>query len=79
MCPGRHIALRTLWDTIAAVLTLYDIGPGLNEDGTPNIPSAEFTGGLLRCVSILQYRSPNPLLYLLRDRAGFNYFILPFV
>ena len=52
MCPGRHIALRTLWGTIAAVLSLYDIGPSLNEDGTPHIPSGEFTTGLLRRVSI---------------------------
>ena len=52
--PERHIALRTLWDTIAAVLSLYDIEPGLNEDGKLIIPW-EFTGGLVRSVSILQY------------------------
>jgi hypothetical protein len=42
MCPGRHIALRALWGTIAAVLSLYDIGPPVNEDGTPDIPKGEF-------------------------------------
>jgi hypothetical protein len=48
MCPGRHMATRILWDTIAAVLSLYDIGPGRNDDGTLNIPSAEFTGVIFR-------------------------------
>jgi hypothetical protein len=55
ICPGRHIAVRTLWGTIAAVLSLFDIGPALNEDGTPNIPSGEFTSNLLRQVFTLSY------------------------
>jgi hypothetical protein len=42
------MALRILWDTIVAVLSLYNIGPGLNDDGTLNIPSAEFTSGIVR-------------------------------
>jgi hypothetical protein len=48
MCPGRHIALRTLWDTLAAVLSLYNIGPALDEDGMLSIPSGEFTAGFVR-------------------------------
>jgi hypothetical protein len=48
MCPGRHIALRTLWETIAAVLSLYDIGPTRNEDDTLNIPPFEVSSGLVR-------------------------------
>jgi hypothetical protein len=50
MCPGRHIALGTIWGAIAAVLSLYDIGPSLDEDGTLHVPSGEFTTGFLRRV-----------------------------
>jgi hypothetical protein len=31
-----------LWSTIAAVLSLYDIGPPVNDDGTPDVPKGEF-------------------------------------
>ena len=46
-CPGRDIAYATIWNTVAAVLTLFDIGPWSEEDGMPIYPSGEFTNGPL--------------------------------
>jgi hypothetical protein len=48
MCPGRQMALRTLWNTMAAVLSLYDIGHAFNEYGEPILPPGEFTASPLR-------------------------------
>ena len=48
MCPGRHIAVETIWCTIAALLSLYDIGYALDEGGKAILSKAEFTPGFLR-------------------------------
>jgi hypothetical protein len=73
-CPGRHIALWTIWGTIAAVLSIYDIGPSLNEDGTLHVPSGEFTTGFLRRVStsfnLFYFISISHLLFLCTPSIG---------
>jgi hypothetical protein len=48
MCPGRHIAVETIWSTAAALLSLYNIGYALDEGGRVILPKAEFTPGFLR-------------------------------
>jgi hypothetical protein len=48
MCPGRRMATETIWSTIAALLSLYDIGCALDEGGKVILPKVEFTSGLLR-------------------------------
>ena len=48
ICPGRHLALRLLYLTIARILTTFDILPPVDEDGRPRIPEARFGRELLR-------------------------------
>jgi hypothetical protein len=82
MCPGRQIALRMLWNTIAAVLSLYDIGPPVNEDGTPNVLKGEFKQtGIVRSVRVpfslldtylhptLALREPKPFKCSIKPRS----------
>jgi len=49
--PGRYLALRTVYLVVACVLSVFDIGPVLDEDGNPRIPKIEFDGAQsIRCV-----------------------------
>ncbi|KAF9074000.1 cytochrome P450 [Rhodocollybia butyracea] len=45
ICPGRHIALASLWIAIASILACYTIEPDLDEDGNPIPPKAEWYSG----------------------------------
>jgi len=42
ICPGRHFALRTLCLNIACILSVFDIGASLGEDGKPQFPPGDF-------------------------------------
>lgn len=46
ICPGRHLALRTLFFNIACILTLFNIEAPLDEK-----LEAEFTEESMRCVT----------------------------
>jgi len=48
VCPGKQFALRTVYLFVASVLSAFDIGPALDEDGTPQMPKAEFHSVLVR-------------------------------
>ena len=50
ICPGRYLALRTVYLVIACVLSVFDIGPVLDEDGNPRMPKPEFDSIPLRYV-----------------------------
>ena len=50
ICPGKYFALRTVYMVVACVLSVFDIGPVLDEDGNPRIPEVEFDGAFIRCV-----------------------------
>ena len=50
VCPGKEFSLRTVYLFVTSVLFAFDIGPALDEDGNPQMPKAEFHGGLVRCV-----------------------------
>ena len=51
ICPGRYLALRTVYLVVACVLSVFDIGPVLDKDGNPRIPEIEFDGAQsVRCV-----------------------------
>ena len=49
-CPGKQFSLRTVYLFVASVLSAFDIGPALDEDGNPQMPKAGFHGGLVRYV-----------------------------
>ncbi|KAJ3735303.1 cytochrome P450 [Lentinula guzmanii] len=44
-CPGKHIALASLWIAVASILTCYTIEPELDEHGKPMKPKAEWYPG----------------------------------
>jgi len=46
VCPGRHLALQSMFITIASVISTFDIGKALDEDGNEITPSGEYTSGL---------------------------------
>ena len=50
ICPGRYFALRTVYLAVACVLSVFDIGPVLDEGGNPRIPRIEFDSAFIRCV-----------------------------
>lgn len=47
-CPGQYLIDNLLWLVIATTLATLEILPELNEDGTPIIPSTEYTSGAVR-------------------------------
>jgi hypothetical protein len=47
ICPGRHLAVSSIFFNIACVLAMFDIGNAMDEDGRPIIPSTEVNTGLL--------------------------------
>lgn len=62
VCPGRWLALDTMWITIASVLTVYNISKTVSKDGTVIEPDAEpFTSGLMS--------RPKPLNITLTPRS----------
>ena len=48
ICPGRHVALRMLYLTVARVLATFDILPPVDKDGCPRIPEARYNETLVR-------------------------------
>ena len=53
ICPGRWLAIDTVWITIASVLAVYNIRKAVDEDGNPIEPTTEYTTGLIRYVPVL--------------------------
>ena len=49
-CPGRHFALQTMYLVISCVLSVFHIGPPLNDDGSPQVLKAEFNSVMTRQV-----------------------------
>lgn len=43
--PGRHVAIDSLWITVASVLACYTIEPEHDENGKPMTPKAEWYSG----------------------------------
>ncbi|KAF6752910.1 O-methylsterigmatocystin oxidoreductase [Ephemerocybe angulata] len=46
-CPGRFLADQQLFITFATILSLFEIGPGLDENGGPVPVEARFTSGMI--------------------------------
>jgi len=60
-CPGKDFALHTVYIVVACVLSVFDIGPALDDDGNPNVPMAEF-GSLF-------VRGPKPFKCTIKPRS----------
>ncbi|KAJ7209147.1 cytochrome P450 [Mycena pura] len=47
MCPGRHMALSSIWITVASILATFDITKAVDEEGKVIEPSYEYLSGLI--------------------------------
>ncbi|KAJ7247322.1 cytochrome P450 [Mycena rebaudengoi] len=47
ICPGRHIAMSSLWISIASILAAFDISKAVGEDGKVIEPSYEYEPGIV--------------------------------
>ena len=43
ICPGRHIAISTIWISAASILTTFNISKSVGKDGRVIEPSREYT------------------------------------
>ena len=50
ICPGKQLALRTVYLVVVCVLSVFDIGPVLDDDGNPQMPKIELNGTIVRYV-----------------------------
>ena len=50
ICPGRHLALQSVYLVVACVLSVFVIEPTLDEDGNPQVPKPEFDVRTVRYV-----------------------------
>lgn len=50
ICPGRFLAESSVWIVLATLLTVFDIRPAKDEQGSDIIPPEEFNTGLTRYV-----------------------------
>ncbi|KAF7378306.1 Cytochrome P450 [Mycena sanguinolenta] len=47
ICPGRHMAISSIWITIVSLLATFDISKELGEDGCPIEPSYEYEANVV--------------------------------
>ncbi|KAJ7610063.1 cytochrome P450 [Roridomyces roridus] len=47
LCPGRHMALSSIWITIASVLAVFDIAKGRDEEGNEIEPVHDYISGVI--------------------------------
>ncbi|KAJ7688517.1 hypothetical protein B0H14DRAFT_2421125, partial [Mycena olivaceomarginata] len=46
LCPGRHMALSSLWITVVSILATFDITKAVDEKGNVVEPSYEYLSGV---------------------------------
>ncbi|THG97876.1 hypothetical protein EW026_g4215 [Hermanssonia centrifuga] len=47
ICPGRHLAVASVWLTVASILATFDIEKPTDEHGQPIEPSGAYTSGTI--------------------------------
>ncbi|KAF8145740.1 cytochrome P450 [Mycena galopus ATCC 62051] len=47
ICPGRHMAIDSIWIAAVSILAMFDITKEIGEDGRPIEPSYKYEGGAL--------------------------------
>jgi len=55
ICPGRYLGLRTVYLVVACVLSVFDIGPALDENGNSQWPKPKYDTDTVRYV----FREPS--------------------
>ena len=46
-CPGRYLAVESLWLAIANILAVYEIGKAIGPDGQQITPAGEYVNGVM--------------------------------
>ena len=52
-CPGRHLALNSVWLSLASILTVFNLELPRDKNGEEIRPSGGYSPGLIRLVSML--------------------------
>ncbi|KAJ7833295.1 cytochrome P450 [Mycena leptocephala] len=47
LCPGRHMALSSIWITVVSILATFDITKAVDENGNVIEPSYDYLSGLI--------------------------------
>ena len=71
VCPGRWLAVETVWFTVATVLAAFNVTKVRNDQGQVLEPDTEFTSSFLRYAMPIRVFSRVRLL-ILRPAAGLN-------
>lgn len=50
ICPGRHLAVASIWIAVATIFATVDISRVKDVDGNEITPELEFETGITRCV-----------------------------
>ncbi|KAI0747873.1 cytochrome P450 [Daedaleopsis nitida] len=61
ICPGRFMAIDSMWITIACLLNVFEIGRAVGDDGKEIIPKADYFCGFLN--------HPKPFPYTVKPRS----------
>ena len=48
ICPGRHLALATLWITITSILAVFNVRKGKDENGNEMEIGSDYSNALIR-------------------------------
>lgn len=51
-CPGMAVAQSSVWMSIALTLAAYKIEPIIGKDGKANLPSLQYSVGIIRCLIV---------------------------
>ncbi|KAI0739113.1 cytochrome P450 [Daedaleopsis nitida] len=71
ICPGRFLALESLWIGIVSILATFEIARAVDENGTEIVPDGKFTGGVIS--------SPKPFRCNVRPRSKEQASLLQYV
>ncbi|KAF9229392.1 cytochrome P450 [Gyrodon lividus] len=75
LCPGRWLALDSVWISIASILSVYTIEKAISENGEEITPSVEYTSSLLsrpkpfKCLFVPRSEKATQLIKQSADRS----------
>ncbi|THH03671.1 hypothetical protein EW145_g6097 [Phellinidium pouzarii] len=52
ICPGRHMAMNTIFLTVSSVLSAFDIQKAIGQDGRPITPTGAYVSSLIRLLDV---------------------------
>lgn len=77
MCPGRWLAIQSIWIAVASVLAVYDILLPLDEQGKEIKLPEEYSTGLLKYLYFYHLSKTTALTYISSHPKPFSCRIVP--